>query len=73
LTTIAGTTDPQINSWHEVGVALASENTKHSEEAQGVTTDGHHWYLCSNNTRSVVKFDDDAHTVLEISPSPAIA
>ena len=53
-----GMTDPAIGQWHKVGVALSSENTELSEEAQGAATDGARWYVSSNKLKGVVAFDD---------------
>ena len=68
---LAGMTDPQVGQWKRIGVALKSENTDLAEEAQGVTTDGGRWYVCSNNTKSVVAFDDAANRVGTFAPSAA--
>ncbi len=65
--------DPYIAEWHEVGIALYSENTSLSEEAQGVTTDGRRWYVCSNNTKEVVAFDNSGNRLASYRPSPDIA
>ncbi|NOT64320.1 MAG: hypothetical protein HOP19_29230 [Acidobacteria bacterium] len=54
---ITGFTDPQVGSWTKVGVAFYSENTAHSEEAQGITTDGEAWFLSSNNSKTIRKYD----------------
>lgn len=65
---LTGMTDPKVGQWKHVGVALLSENTELAKEAQGVTTDGGLWYVCSNNTKSVVAFDDDANRVATFTP-----
>jgi len=69
---IAGMTNPHVQGWHEVGVALASENTDESEEAQGATTDGTRWYVGSNGTKTVVVFDDDANRLATFEPELGI-
>ena len=53
---VCGMGDPGVDAWHKVGVAFSSENTGHSEEAQGVTTDGQAWYLASNGSKTVRKY-----------------
>ncbi len=65
-------TDPLIAEWDHVGVALFSENSALSEEAQGATTDGARWYVCSNNTKQVVAFDGAAHRVAAYTPNPTV-
>jgi hypothetical protein len=55
-TFVTGMTDPRVGEWKKVGVALKSENTNWSEEAQGVTTDGAAWFLASNGSKSVRKY-----------------
>lgn len=64
--------DPHVSQWHKVGVALSSENTALSEEAQGATTDGKRWYVSSNGSKQVVAFDDAANRVATFAPAPAI-
>jgi hypothetical protein len=53
---ICGMSDPGVSSWVKVGVAFSSENTGHSEEAQGITTDGAAWFLASNGSKSIRKY-----------------
>jgi hypothetical protein len=62
---VTGMTDPGVSSWKKVGVAFHSENTAHSEEAQGMTTDGVHWYLTSNNANTVRKYAGVADLVAQ--------
>lgn len=50
-----GMTDPQVPGWRLQGRIWHWENSRFSEEAQGLTSDGASWYLSSNNTKSVVK------------------
>jgi hypothetical protein len=69
---IDGMTDPGVDQWYEVGVALSEENTDLSHEAQGITTDGTYWFVCSNNTKQVVSIDNAANHVATFSPAPAI-
>lgn len=64
---ITGMTDPKVNNWEKVGVAFKSENTSHSEEAQGMTTDGESWFLVSNNTKSIRKYGGGARLLAEIT------
>jgi hypothetical protein len=64
-----GMADPHVGDWREVGVALLSENTALSEEAQGATTDGARWYVCSNNTKQVVAFDDAGNRAAAYAPN----
>jgi hypothetical protein len=60
LTAIAGLNDAGIGSWKKVGIALSSENSEVSDKAQGITTDGSAWYVCSNGGKMVVKYGNDA-------------
>lgn len=53
---VTGMTDPGVGDWQKVGIAFQSENTAHSEEAQGVTTDGEAWFLASNGSKSIRKY-----------------
>ena len=69
---MAGMTNPHVRQWAKVGVALYSENTSLSEEAQGAATDGHRWYVCSNNLKGVVAFDDEGDRVDTFGPSLGI-
>lgn len=69
---IAGMSDPHLEQWTRIGVALQEENTALSEEAQGVTTDGSWWYVCSNNSKSVVRFDDAANRAQTYVPPPQV-
>jgi hypothetical protein len=62
-----GMSDPAVGSWQKVGVAFSSENTDHSEEAQGVTTDGRAWFLASNGSKTIRKYNDSARLLAEIS------
>jgi hypothetical protein len=71
-TAIAGMNNPRVEQWQKVGLALWSENTTLSEKAQGVTTDGHRWYVCSNEMKGVVAFDNSKNRVATYLPSPAI-
>lgn len=64
---VTGMTDPRVEKWRKVGVAFYSENTAHSEEAQGMTTDGQAWFLSSNNSNSIRKYDDSANLIAEIA------
>ncbi len=64
---VCGMTDPGVESWHKVGVAFSSENTGHSEEAQGVTTDGQAWFLASNGSKTVRKYGDGTTLLGEIA------
>lgn len=66
---VAGMTDPQVERWKEVGVALKGEL---SEEAQGVTTDGLAWYACSNDSKKVVRFNDQGMKTNTYIPSPHV-
>jgi hypothetical protein len=52
--------DPGVASWHEVGVAFKSENTIHSEEAQGMSTDGSAWFFTSNGSKMIRKYGQGA-------------
>jgi hypothetical protein len=69
---MAGMTDPKIATWLKVGVALKSENTSLSEEAQGVATDGKRWYVSSNNTKTVVAFNDPGKRVKTFAPNDGV-
>jgi hypothetical protein len=69
---MAGMTDPRVSQWGEVGIALQSENTDLSEESQGATTDGARWYVCSNNTKQVVAFDDAHNRVATYAPNHVV-
>ena len=62
---VTGMTDPEVSRWKKVGTAFQSENTAHSEEAQGMTTDGSFWYLTSNNANSVRKYAAGAKLVAQ--------
>jgi hypothetical protein len=64
-TTMLGMTNPQVNDWQFIGENGKIEDSKYSEEAQGCTNDGTYWYLCSNHTKSVLRWSDK----LEIIPS----
>lgn len=66
---VEGMTDPDVAQWHKIGVALYSENTELSEEAQGAATDGNLWYVCSNRLKGVVAFTDGAQRVEEFRPT----
>ena len=67
-----GMSNPGVEQWHKVGVALYSENSELSEEAQGAATDGKLWFVCSNNLKGVVAFDDSGNRDAEFGPGPAI-
>jgi hypothetical protein len=67
-----GMTDPAIGQWHKVGVALSSENTELSEEAQGAATDGAQWYVSSNKLKGVVAFDDAGNRTGTFKPTNAV-
>ena len=67
-----GMTDPAIGQWHKVGVALSSENTQLSEEAQGAATDGARWYVSSNKLKGVVAFDDAGNRAGTFRPTDAL-
>lgn len=62
---ITGMTDPQLSEWTKVGVAFHAENTAHSEEAQGITTDGEAWFLSSNNAKTIRKYGEGAELLAE--------
>jgi hypothetical protein len=62
---VTGITDPGVSQWKKVGIAFYSENTAHSEEAQGMTTDGSAWFLTSNNANSVRKYDNAANLIAQ--------
>jgi hypothetical protein len=53
LTAMAGMADPQLASWTPIGQALWSENTEFTEEAQGIASDGQHWYLSTNGAKAI--------------------
>jgi len=63
---VTGQTDPGVGAWQKVGIAFQSENTNHSNEAQGVTTDGAAWYLVSNGSKTVRKYDNGANLLGQI-------
>jgi len=52
-----GMTDPQVANWQYLGLTFKSENNSDSREAQGMTTDGTKWYLCSNGSKRIIVFD----------------
>ena len=64
---VTGMTDPRVGKWTKVGVAFYSENTAHSEEAQGMTTDGEAWFLSSNNSNTIRKYGAGAKLLAEIA------
>lgn len=64
---VTGMTDPRVGEWEKVGVAFHSENTAHSEEAQGITTDGEAWFLSSNNSNSIRKYGAGEKLLAEIT------
>ncbi len=45
---VAGTIDPAIARWRNVGTALEEEDTSFAESTQGVATDGRRWFVVSN-------------------------
>jgi len=63
---ITGMTDPGVSKWKKVGVAFKVENVAHSEEAQGMTTDGSAWFLSSNNSKSIRKYGAGAKLLAEV-------
>lgn len=63
---VTGMSDPGVGQWAKVGIAFQSENTNHSEEAQGVTTDGAAWFLSSNGSKTVRKYGGGAALLGEI-------
>jgi len=67
-----GMTDPGVGDWQEVGVALSEQGTNVSDESQGATTDGVYWFVCSNNAKQVVSFDDARNYVATFAPDPVI-
>src|SRR5260370_27948231 len=67
-----GMTDPRVGDWQEVGVALSEQGTNVSDESQGATTDGVYWFVCSNNAKQVVSFDDARNYVATFAPDPVI-
>ena len=67
-----GMTDPQVANWQYLGATFKSENNPDSREAQGMTTDGSRWYLCSNGSKRIIVFDDDWNRVVTISPTSTI-
>ena len=69
---IGGMTDPDVFDWQEVGIALAEKRTDLSDNSQGATTDGTHWFVCSDNAKEVVAFDDAANHVAIFKPGPII-
>jgi hypothetical protein len=70
-TAVAGMSEPGIGRWTHVGDALRFENTDLASEAQGATTDGRYWYICSN-TFKVVKALDGAKSVHTYKPTETI-
>jgi hypothetical protein len=64
---ITGFTDPEVSRWRKVGVAFTSENTPHSEEAQGIATDGASWYLVSNGSKTIRMMNDRGGLIAEVA------
>jgi hypothetical protein len=64
---LSGLSDPGVGSWKKVGVAFQSENTSHSEEAQGMTTDGAAWFLASNGSKTIRKYGSGATLLGQIA------
>ena len=62
---VTGMSDPNVPMWTRVGIAYQSENTSHSEEAQGVTTDGGAWYLVSNGNKTIRKMNNSAGLIAQ--------
>ena len=67
-----GMTDPQVANWQYLGPTFKSENNSDSREAQGMTTDGTKWYLCSNGSKRIIVFDDDWNRLVTVSPTSTI-
>ncbi len=65
-------TDPQVANWQYLGPTFKSENNSDSREAQGMTTDGTKWYLCSNGSKRIIVFDDDWNRLVTVSPTSTI-
>jgi hypothetical protein len=60
---IIGMKDPQVAQWKLIdNIHPEGENEWYSDEAQGITTDGHYWYISTNATgpfgalKAIVKF-----------------
>jgi hypothetical protein len=69
---IDGMSDPLVADWTEVGISFWSENTDDAHEAQGVTTDGEHWFLISNGSKRIVAYDDDAVQIFTVGPTATV-
>jgi hypothetical protein len=67
---VTGLPDPMVAQWRQVGDAYGSNNTSYSNEAQGVCTDGGHWYLVSNGSKTLRKIDDRGRLVREVGIPP---
>jgi hypothetical protein len=65
---LAGMTDPGVAAWSEVGHAFGSYNNDDSDNAQGMATDGQHWFLISNNSKRAVMFDNGSNRLRTIEP-----
>jgi hypothetical protein len=64
---VCGMSDPAVADWYKVGVAFSSENTDHSQKAQGVTTDGAAWFLSSNGSKTIRKYGPGATLLGQIA------
>jgi hypothetical protein len=67
-----GMTDPEVDSWTEIGRALSIENTEDSDQGQGIATDGNRWFISSNGSKRVVIYDDAQHFVSVLRPTTAV-
>jgi hypothetical protein len=65
-----GISDPRMGEWKKVGKAFQQEANSHSEEAQGVTTDGEYWYLSSNGSKTIGKYGAGNTRIAQIKVQP---